>query len=88
MPRRLTDLYRVADEGDAEAVRRSAHAVRSPSAMLGATALAERLRAIEESTDPVRELTQQHLDALVHDTLEQIQTALDRMASSDGGGVG
>lgn len=87
VPRRLTELYQVAEKGDADAVRRCAHAVRSPSTMLGATALTEQLAVIEESADPVREVSQHDLDALVDDTLEQVQTALDRMSGPDRGGM-
>lgn len=78
MPRRLADLHRVAAEGDAYAVRRSAHAIRSPGAMLGAVALAERLRAIEESADPISSVSDAPLDAIVDATIERLQARFGR----------
>ncbi|OKH68342.1 hypothetical protein EB72_01140 [Mycobacterium sp. SWH-M1] len=88
MPRRLADLYRMADEGDADAVRRCAHAVRSPSAMLGATALAEALSAVEEATDPVSAVSAPQLGALVADTVELIRTELNRVTpNTEAGGA-
>lgn len=47
-PRRLDELRKAIEDSDSEAVRRSAHAIRSPSAMLGAVALADRVREISE----------------------------------------
>lgn len=88
MPRRLADLYRLADDGDTDAVRRCAHAVRSPSAMLGATALAGALKIVEESTDPISAVSQPQLDALVEETIEMIRAELDRtMPSTEPGGT-
>ena len=85
MPRRLAELCRVAAEGDAEAVRRSAHALRSPSAMLGAAALAEKLRAVEESTDPVSRLSEARLDDLVAASIEQLRARLGQAVDQEGG---
>ncbi|MBX7455867.1 response regulator [Mycolicibacterium sp. 3033] len=82
MPRRLTDLYRVADQGDADAVRRCAHAVRSPSAMLGATSLADALQVIEEAVDPISAVSQPQLDALVDNIVALIRAELDSTAQN------
>lgn len=84
IPRRLADLHRVAEDADVEAVRRSAHVLRSPSAMLGAAALAERLRAIEEATDPVANLSEAPLDDLVETTLVLLHTKIFPATSREG----
>lgn len=89
MPKRLAELARVAGEGDADAVRRSAHAIRSPSAMLGADALADRLRVVEESRDPVSSLSEVRLDALIDATMERLHEKIGQPAdyqSVDEGG--
>jgi signal transduction histidine kinase/CheY-like chemotaxis protein/HPt (histidine-containing phosphotransfer) domain-containing protein len=84
MPRRLAELSRVAAEGDVDAVRRSAHAIRSPSAMLGAAALAERLRAIEESTDPVSGVSEARLNDLIDATMERLHARIGQSAHQGG----
>lgn len=84
IPRRLADLHRVAEAADVEAVRRSAHVLRSPSAMLGAVALAERLRAVEEATDPVASLSEAPLDDLVETTLRLLHTKIFPCANQEG----
>jgi PAS domain S-box-containing protein len=76
MPGRLAELRRTAAQGDPDAVRRSAHALRSPSAMLGATALAEHLRAVEESSDPASGALDGRLADLVADSLDQLHAKL------------
>ncbi|WP_052764943.1 response regulator [Mycolicibacterium obuense] len=87
MPRRLTELHRMADDGDADAMRRCAHAVRSPSAMLGATALAGALRAVEDAVDPISLLPQSQLDYVANETIALIRAELGRTTSStDPGG--
>ncbi len=78
-PRRLEELRRAMDDSDAEAVRRSVHAIRSPSAMLGAVALVERLRAIEESADPISGVLEGDLDELIGATLEQLDEKMARI---------
>ncbi|CAN5561689.1 hypothetical protein BH11ACT6_BH11ACT6_24380 [soil metagenome] len=89
MPKRLAELARVAAQGDSDAVRRSAHAIRSPSAMLGAAALADRLRVVEESADPVSSLSEAPLDGLVDATMEllhaRIGQSVDRQSPDQGG---
>ena len=82
MPRRLADLRRVAAECDADAVRRSAHAIRSPAAMLGADALAERLKTIEESEDPVSTSADEPLEGIVDATIERLCTKLEMSVRS------
>ncbi len=84
MPGRLAELRRVAAQGDADAVRRSAHAIRSPSAMLGAAALAEQLRAVEESADPVSRVAEARLDDLIDDAIEQLQAKLGQPMQEGG----
>ncbi|MBX7433098.1 response regulator [Mycobacterium sp. Y57] len=76
MPRRLETLREMAAKLDADAVRRSAHAIRSPSAMLGATALAAELRAIEESADPVSLVSDKRLDKLIDASIEKLRAKL------------
>ncbi|MCG7595918.1 sensor histidine kinase [Mycobacterium sp. PSTR-4-N] len=83
MPRRLDDLHRAAAAGDADAVRRSAHAIRSPGAMLGASALAERFRAIEESDDPVACVADGPLAEIVDATVERLRVRLHMSAHSE-----
>ena len=73
MPRRLADLRRAAAEGDADAVRRSAHAIRSPAAMLGAAALADWLKAVEESEDPVASVADEPLEDIIDATMERLR---------------
>ena len=85
MPRRLDDLRRAAAEADREAVRRSAHAIRSPGAMLGAAALAERFKAIEESQDPVASLDEEPLEDIVDATIERLRARLLMSAHSRNG---
>lgn len=91
MPRRLAELSRVAAEGDPDAVRRSAHALRSPSAMLGAAALADRLRVIEEAEDPVSRLSEVRLDDLIDATMERLHArvgqSVDRHSVDQGGAL-
>lgn len=82
MPRRLADLRRVAADGDADAVRRSAHAIRSPGAMLGAAALAERLKAIEESADPVSSAADAPLEDIIDATIERLRAKLEMSVRS------
>lgn len=76
MPRRLEELRRAAAEGDADAVRRSAHAIRSPGAMLGTAALAERLKAIEESEDPVASVADEPVEDIIDATIERLRVRL------------
>ncbi|MBX7455487.1 response regulator [Mycolicibacterium sp. 3033] len=83
MPRRLEDLRRAAAEGDAEAVRRSAHAIRSPGAMLGAAALAERFKAIEESEDPVATVAAEPVEDIIDATIERLRAKLLMSATSE-----
>ena len=85
MPRRLAELCRVAAEGDADAVRRSAHAIRSPSAMLGAAVLAEHLRAVEESTDPVSSVSEARLSDLIDATMERLRARIGQSVDQEGG---
>lgn len=91
MPKRLAELARVAAEGDSDAVRRSAHAIRSPSAMLGAAALADRLRVVEESADPISSLSEERLDGLVDATMERLHArigrSVDRQSPDQGGAL-
>lgn len=91
MPKRLAELARVAAEGDSDAVRRSAHAIRSPSAMLGAAALADRLRVVEESADPISSLSEERLDGLVDATMERLYArigrSVDRQSPDEGGAL-
>ena len=84
MPGRLAELRRVAAQRDADAVRRSAHAIRSPSAMLGAAALAEQLRAVEESDDPVSVVSEGRLDELIDAAMEQLQARLGELLDQEG----
>lgn len=76
MPRRLAELNRVTALQDADAVRRGAHAIRSPSAMLGAAALAEHLRVIENSENPILTATHGDLDNLIHVTVQHMNAIL------------
>lgn len=76
MPRRLEDLRRATAEGDADAVRRSAHAIRSPGAMLGAAALAERFKAIEQSEDPIASMADEPLEDIIDATIERLRAKL------------
>ncbi|MGB0875868.1 MAG: ATP-binding protein [Mycobacterium sp.] len=85
MPRRLAELSRVAAKGDPDAVRRSAHALRSPSTMLGAAALADRLRIVEEAADPVSRLSEVRLDDLIDATLQRLRARIGQ--SADQGGI-
>lgn len=78
MPRRMVELCRAAAEGDTDAVRRNAHAIRTPSAMLGAAALAERLRAIEESTDSVSRVSEAPLNDLVDATMGRLHARINQ----------
>ena len=84
MPRRLAELRHVAADRDADAVRRSAHAIRSPSVMLGAVALAERLRAVEDSADPVAEMSETGLEDLVDASIACLQARLGRLVNQGG----
>ncbi|MCH9729504.1 MAG: response regulator [Actinomycetia bacterium] len=84
MPRRLAELSRVAAEEDPDAVRRSAHALRSPSAMLGAAALADRLRVVEEAEDPVSRLSEVRLDDLIDATMEQLHARIGQAVDQGG----
>ena len=84
MPRRLAELRRAAGECDADAVRRGAHALRSPSAMLGASALAERLRVVEESADPVPRLSEAPLDDLIDATMERLHARIGQSVDQGG----
>ncbi|WP_099023229.1 ATP-binding protein [Mycolicibacterium palauense] len=84
MPRRLAELRRVAAQRDADAVRRSAHAIRSPSAMLGASALAEHLRTIEESADPVSRLSEAQLEDLINASVHRLQARLGQLVDQGG----
>lgn len=71
-PRRREELRRAMENSDAEAVRRSVHAIRSPSAMLGAVALVEELKAIEDSADPISGVRESNLDDLIDATLQRL----------------
>ncbi len=87
MPRRLAELRRVAVQRDADAVRRSAHALRSPSAMLGAVALADQLRIFEESADPLSAMAaipETSLDGLIETSVERLQARLGQPADQGG----
>lgn len=84
LPRRLAELRQVAADGDIDAVRRSAHAIRSPSAMLGAVTLAERLRAVEESADPVAVMAQTGLEELVDASITCLQARVGRLVNQGG----
>lgn len=79
MPRRVADLRDVAARRDADGVRRSAHAIRSPSAMLGAVALAERLRAVEEAADPLAAMSETGLDTLIDASVARLQERLGQL---------
>ncbi|MCB1290031.1 MAG: response regulator [Mycobacterium sp.] len=81
-PRRLDELRKASEDSDAEALRRSAHAIRSPSAMLGAVALADRVREIEESANPVATARAQQLGDVVNVTVERLQAKLAQMDPS------
>ena len=50
-PGMLADLAQASDAGDAEAFRRAAHSLKSNAGIFGATALAERARALELAGD-------------------------------------
>ncbi|MCH9736744.1 MAG: response regulator [Actinomycetia bacterium] len=84
MPRRLAELSRVAALGDSDAVRRSAHALRSPSAMLGAAALADRLRVVEEAEDPVLRLSEARLDDLIDATMDRLHARFGQSVDQGG----
>jgi len=85
MPRRLAELCRVAAERDADAVRRSAHAIRSPSAMLGVVALAEQLGVVEESKDPVSNVSEARLNDLIKVSMEQLRAKVGQHVDPEGG---
>jgi PAS domain S-box-containing protein len=72
-PGRLAEIRRVAAEGDSDTIRRSVHALRSPSAMLGAAALAEELRVVEESADPLASLSDSALEHLLELSTAQLR---------------
>ncbi len=81
-PGRLAEIRRAAVQGDAEATRRSVHALRSPSAMLGASALAEALREVEHATDPVAASTTVELEGLMSATTTHLRNHI-RQAIQD-----
>ncbi len=84
IPQRLVKLCSVAAQGDADAVRRGAHSIRSPSTMLGADALAERLAAVEESANPAATVSATQLGDLVNATLTQLRARIDQCAEHVG----
>ncbi len=84
MPRRVAELLRVSAERDANAVRRNAHAIRSPSVMLGVAAVAEYLRTVEESTDPVSSLSEARLSELIDASLEKLRAKFGQHVDSEG----
>jgi HPt (histidine-containing phosphotransfer) domain-containing protein len=79
VPRRVGELRRMAAAGDADAVRRCAHSLRSPGAMIGAAALAKQLRDIEDSADPVASLSETPLDDVITATVARLQATLGQV---------
>ncbi len=53
LPGRLNAVRQAADDADEPTLRRRAHQLRSPSVMLGAMAIADLCRLIEEGPDPI-----------------------------------
>jgi PAS domain S-box-containing protein len=73
LPRRVDDIVRAYGARDGDGLRRAAHGLRSPSGMLGAVALAEECRRIEESDEAVPAVSPDALNLLAEHTASMLR---------------